>query len=154
MGKNIGETGMKIRYAKPSDQAEWRDLWAGFLSFYGVTLDTEITDFTWNRLMAPRGKMRCRLAIDQGHLLGFAIYQNHPSTWVMGDDCYLEDLYVTPSARGQGVGRALIADVIHIARSKGWKRVYWNTDAKNKTARRLYESITTSDGHIRYRLTL
>lgn len=145
---------MKIRNAKPSDQAEWRDLWAGFLAYYNVNLDTQVTDFTWKRLMAPRGRMRCRLAEDQGQLLGFAIYQHHPSTWVMGDDCYLEDLFVTPSARGQGVGRALIGDVTHIARAKGWKRLYWNTDETNETARRLYDSITPSDGHIRYRLTL
>lgn len=145
---------MKIRNAKPSDQAEWRDLWAGFLAYYKVDLDTQVTDFTWKRLMAPRGHMRCRLAEDQGQLLGFAIYQHHPSTWVMGDDCYLEDLFVTPSARGQGVGRALIGDLIHIARAKGWKRLYWNTEITNAQARRLYDSITPDDGHIRYRMTL
>jgi GNAT superfamily N-acetyltransferase len=145
---------MKIRSARPADQADWRDLWQEFLAFYDMKLDTQITDFTWKRLMARGGKMRARLAVDGDRILGFAIYQHHPSTWVMGDDCYLEDLYVTSAARGQGVGRALINDLIYIARSKGWQRLYWNTDISNETARRLYDSITPDDGHIRYRLTL
>ena len=145
---------MKIRSARPADQADWRDLWQEFLAFYDMKLDTQITDLTWKRLMARGGKMRARLAVDGDRILGFAIYQHHPSTWVMGDDCYLEDLYVTSAARGQGVGRALINDLIYIARSKGWQRLYWNTDISNETARRLYDSITPDDGHIRYRLTL
>ena len=145
---------MKIRSARPADQADWRDLWQEFLAFYDMKLDTQITDFTWKRLMARGGKMRARLAVDGDRILGFAIYQHHPSTWVMGDDCYLEDLYVTSAARGQGVGRALINDLIYIARSKGWQRLYWNTDISNEAARRLYDSITPDDGHIRYRLTL
>ncbi|MEN9850388.1 MAG: hypothetical protein RL128_551, partial [Pseudomonadota bacterium] len=31
---------------------------------------------------------------------------------------------------------------------------YWNTEASNETARKLYDSFTADDGHIRYRMTL
>jgi GNAT superfamily N-acetyltransferase len=72
----------------------------------------------------------------------------------MGDDCYLEDLFVDPAARGGGVGRALIEDLIALARGQGWQRLYWNTDTSNETARRLYDSFVQDDGHIRYRLVL
>jgi GNAT superfamily N-acetyltransferase len=103
--------------------------------------------------MDPASPMKMRLA-EEGALLGFAIHQHHPSTWVMGDDCYLEDLFVAPAARGRGVGRALIEDLQTLARSRGWHRLYWHTNEGNTTARRLYDSITPSDGHIRYRLKL
>jgi len=145
---------MKIRAARAEDQADWRDLWQEFLAFYDVKLDTEVTDFTWKRLMARGGRMKMRLAVEGPRILGFAIYQHHPSTWVMGDDCYLEDLYVAPYQRGQGIGRALINDLIYLARAKGWKRLYWNTEITNTAARKLYDSITPDDGHIRYRLKL
>jgi len=72
----------------------------------------------------------------------------------MGDDCYLEDLFVDPAARGNGVGRALIEDLASLARAQGWKRLYWNTEITNAAARKLYDSFTPDDGHIRYRLTL
>lgn len=143
-----------IRDAMPEDEAAWRGLWAGFLTYYGVNLPAETTDFTWERLMNPASPMKARLAWVQGRVAGFAIHQNHPSTWVAGDDCYLEDLFVDPAFRGQGIGRALIEDLAALARARGWKRLYWNTDAGNATARRLYDSFCESDGHIRYRMAL
>lgn len=145
---------MIIRAATPADEQAWRGLWQGFLDYYDVNLALQVTDFTWKRLMDPASPLKARLAVQGETVLGFAIHQHHPSTWVMGDDCYLEDLFVSPDARGQGVGRALIADLQDYARAKGWQRLYWNTDETNETARRLYDSITSSDGHIRYRMTL
>ena len=87
-------------------------------------------------------------------MAGFALHLHHSSTWVMGEDCYLEDLFVQPSRRGAGVGRALIEDLITLARKRGWHRLYWHTDTENHSARRLYDRFVQTDGHIRYRLTL
>ena len=58
------------------------------------------------------------------------------------------------SARGGGVGRALIDDLLALGRARGWARVYWHTDQGNAQARALYDSYVLSDGHIRYRLKL
>lgn len=145
---------MIIRWAEATDEPGWRRLWAGFLDYYELSLASEITDFTWKRLMDPQSPMKARMAFDGAGALGFAIHQHHPSTWVMGDDCYLEDLFVDPAARGQGVGRALIEDLAAHARAMGWKRLYWNTEITNTAARKLYDRITPDDGHVRYRLTL
>ena len=150
----MGAVGAVVRDALPGDEAGWRALWAGFLDYYGVTLAPEVTDFTWARLMDPACPMAARLACGPQGIVGFAIHQHHPSTWVMGDDCYLEDLFVAPQARGTGIGKALIEDLIALARARGWKRLYWNTDAANSTARALYDRFTPDDGHVRYRLTL
>ena len=143
-----------IRNADPADEPVWRKLWQGFLDYYEVTLPPAVTNHTWVRLMDPACPLKARLAERDGQIIGFSIHQHHPSTWVMGDDCYLEDLFVTPQARGSGAGRALIEDLIALARARGWKRLYWNTDHENEAARRLYDSFTPSDGHVRYRLTL
>jgi GNAT superfamily N-acetyltransferase len=143
-----------IRDAAGSDRAAWERLWQGFLAYYNQSLDPAITAHTWTRLMDPTCPMKMRLAEVDGVVEGFAIHQHHPSTWVMGNDCYLEDLFVAPAARGQGLGRALIADLQALARARGWHRLYWHTDESNATARKLYDSFVPSDGHIRYRLTL
>lgn len=143
-----------IRDAEPGDEAAWRGLWQGFLNYYAVDLAAEVTDFTWARLMDPACTLKARLAVVEGRVLGFAIHQNHPSTWVMGNDCYLEDLFVAPVARGRGLGRTLIEDLMALARARGWHRLYWNTDAGNEAARRLYDTFVENDGHIRYRLRL
>lgn len=150
---NIGNKPL-VRPAGPQDETEWRRLWAGFLDYYAHPLSPEVTAFTWARLMDPSCALKMRLALVDDRPAGFAIHQHHPSTWVMGDDCYLEDLFVASDSRGEGVGRALIEDLIGLARSRGWKRLYWNTDAANETARRLYDRFTPDDGHVRYRLVL
>ncbi len=143
-----------IRDLSPTDLAAWQGLWADYLAFYDVTLAPAVTQRTWARLTDSRHPMTCRLAEVDGRILGFAIHHHHSSTWVDGDDCYLEDLFVAATARGTGLGRALIDDLIALSRHKGWRRLYWHTDEGNTTARRLYDSFVKSDGHIRYRLEL
>ena len=143
-----------IRDARPEDEAAWRGLWAQYLDFYDVTLTPEVTTATWTRLMDPDSPMKMRLAVLDGNPVGFAIHLHHPSTWVMGEDCYLEDLFLAPEARGKGLGRALIDDLITLARARGWHRLYWHTDEENATARKLYDRYVKTDGHVRYRLKL
>lgn len=143
-----------IRDAVPQDHEAWLGLWQGFLDFYDEDLDPAITAFTWARLMDPASPMKLRLAVVEGVPRAFAIHQHHPSTWVMGDDCYLEDLFVAPQARGKGLGRALINDLMTLAQAKGWHRLYWHTHHDNATARKLYDSFVAADGNIRYRLRL
>lgn len=145
---------LQIRTAAAGDAADWQRLWAGFLEFYGVSLDPAVTAHTWARILDPDHRMTCRMAFDTGRAVGFAIHHSHCSTWVMGDDVYLEDLFVAPEARGKGVGRALIEDLIGLGRKAGWHRIYWHTDRGNAAARKLYDTFVQEDGHIRYRLRL
>jgi GNAT superfamily N-acetyltransferase len=77
----------------------------------------------------------------------------HEGTWVRAPDCYLEDLFVDASARGKGVGRALLDDLVALCKARGWTRLYWHTEETNATARKLYDSYVESDGHIRYRIS-
>lgn len=143
-----------IRDAIPQDQPRWQALWQDYLTFYAISLDQKVTNSTWARIIDQNHPLACRLACRGDDVLGFAIHLNHPSTWVMGDDCYLEDLFVAAAARGTGLGRALIEDLMALARAKGWHRLYWHTDEDNAAARHLYDSFTEYDGHVRYRLTL
>lgn len=143
-----------IRDAAPADRAGWLALWQLYLDFYKVDLPAAVTDHTWSRMMDPASPLKGRLACDGDRVLGFALHHHHGSTWVIGEDCYLEDLFVDPGARGRGIGRALIADLQAIARARGWQRLYWHTDEGNSTARALYDSFCPSDGHVRYRMRL
>ena len=145
---------LKISDASPAAEGEWRALWAGYLDYYNVDLTEEITAKTWARILDDASPLTGRLAFIGGRMVGFALHHHHASTWVLGDDCYLEDLFVGAAARGKGVGRALIDDLIAIARRKGWQRLYWHTDEANTRARALYDQYVASDGHIRYRIVL
>ena len=84
--------------------------------------------------------------------VGFSHSLLHEGTWVLAPICYLEDLYVDPSARGRGVGRALIADLVDMARTQGWSRLYWHTRRGNEAARRVYDGFVKADDFVRYLL--
>lgn len=145
---------VELRDARAEDRPDFLRLWQGFTDGYNLTLPPGVTEFTWARLMDPANPMQARLACLDGTPQGFAIHQHHPSTWVMGDDGYLEDLFVAPEARGRGLGAALIEDLIAIGRLRGWRRLYWLTEIENAIARRLYDRYCENDGHIRYRMAL
>lgn len=141
-----------IRDATEADEAAWRTLWAGYLTFYKADVPEEVTAFTWARILDPASRVSMRVAEEDGRLLGFAIHHYHDSTWDIAPEGYLEDLYVDEHIRGKGVGRALVDDLIAISRRHGWRGIYWHTNHDNARARKLYDSYIQSDGHIRYRL--
>lgn len=85
----------------------------------------------------------------EGRLVGFSHYMFHPSAW-SADVCYLQDLFVDESNRGQGVARALIEHVAQHAKQKNSPRLYWLTHHGNAAARILYDKVASHSGFIRY----
>ncbi len=59
---------------------------------------------------------------------------------VPAETVLMNDLYVDPAARGEGVGRALIEASAAVARERGAHRLEWATAPDNETAQRLYDS--------------
>ena len=145
---------VEIRSATPSDKQQWLQLWQGYLDFYETVLDTSVTEMTWSRIVDPLSNVFCRLAMADGRIVGFANCVLHQRTWAVEPTCYLEDLYVDENVRGHGAGRALIDDLIAMGKRDGWTNLYWNTNAENERARRLYDSYDTADDYVRYRLPL
>lgn len=144
----------QIRFAEPRDEAAWRNLWSRYLAFYATDLPEPVTAATWARCLDPQHPMALRLAVQNDTPVAFALHLPHASSWSPADDCYLEDLFVDETLRGQGVGRALIEDLMALCRKNGWARLYWMADRTNSRARALYDSFTPTDDHLRYRLTV
>jgi len=57
---------------------------------------------------------------------------------------------VTPSARGRGIGGALIEWLRNAMRAEGWARLYWHTREDNAHARKLYDRFAEADDFVRY----
>lgn len=62
------------------------------------------------------------------------------SVWTGAPDCWLEDLYVRESARGRGVGRALLEAAVERARSRGCRRIELDVNEENQAALALYRA--------------
>ncbi|MFN7103952.1 MAG: GNAT family N-acetyltransferase [Pseudorhizobium sp.] len=145
-------TAVTVRAARPEDETRWRELWADYLAFYKLGLDPAVTDATWQKAIGDRSAIFMRVAELDGQVVGFSLSLTHEGTWIHNLECYLEDLYVDAAARGRGVGRALLDDLVALCRQNNWSRLYWHTAEDNKTARKLYDSYVETDGHIRYRI--
>lgn len=143
-----------IRDPAPGDEGARRVLWAGYCAFYETNLPEAVTAGTWTRMLTPGSPLFGRIAEWNGEVAGFTISILHQGSWTLDPICYLEDLFVAPKARGHGIGRALIADLLARARERGWSRLYWHTRASNATARRVYDEFAAADDFVRYRLTL
>ena len=145
---------LTIRAIEEKDKSQWLKLWAGYLEFYKSTISPEQTELTWKRLINNELKMFGFVAENEDGVIGFTHCLFRPSTWTETDYCYLEDLFVDPTIRGKGVGRALMKKVFDLAKEKKSKRIYWTTQEFNKTARVLYDSITPVSEFVQYRLPI
>jgi len=76
-----------------------------------------------------------------GEALGFALYFFNFSTWTGRPGLFLEDLYVSPSSRNLGVGKALFGHLGRIAQEKGCARLDWNVLKWNAPSIAFYEKV-------------
>jgi GNAT superfamily N-acetyltransferase len=142
---------MKIRCVTPTDFDQWKPLSQGYNHFYERTLPLEVTETTWSRFFDSSEPVHAMVAEKEGQLVGLVHYLFHRSTSMIEQSCYLQDLFTAESARGQGIGRALIEAVYEKAKSAGSSRVYWLTHETNVIAQNLYNQVAENSGFIVYR---
>jgi GNAT superfamily N-acetyltransferase len=145
---------MLIRDVRESDFAKWKPLWDGYNAFYGrqgaSALPEETTNLTWSRFFDGYEPIRALVAERDEKLVGLVHYLYHRSSTQLRSNCYLQDLFTVESARGQGIGRALIEEVYRRAAQAGSGRVYWQTQETNDTAMKLYDKVAAKSGFIIY----
>mgnify|MGYP000666345929 CR=1 FL=1 len=87
-----------------------------------------------------------------GKLIGLTHYRPFVSCLGARTNCFLDDLFVDPDARGSGAADALIHAVADVARDKGWPVVRWITADDNYRARGVYDKRATRTMWITYDL--
>jgi GNAT superfamily N-acetyltransferase len=139
-----------VRPLRGTDAADWRRLWRDYLAFYETVLPEAVFDATFARLLDPAEPMRGLVAERDGRVIGIANLIVHRHGWRLGDVCYLQDLFVEPTERSSGAGRALIEATYALADAEGWEAVYWTTQDFNETARALYDRVGVLTPFIKY----
>ena len=127
-------TEILIRPIELSDLPQWKSLWDGYNAFYGrkgeTALPEETTRITWSRFFNASEPVNALVAERAGQVVGLVHFIFHRTTISINPTCYLQDLFTLESARGLGVGRALIEEVYRRAHEAGSSRVYWLTHAE------------------------
>ncbi len=89
----------------------------------------------------PEPKYRCIIAEWSGEPAGFAFFFYNYSTWQGKPGLYLEDLFVKPSFRGKGIGKALLLHLAKIAVAENCGRFQWQVLDWNTPAIDFYKSL-------------
>ena len=140
-----------IRPLRPEDRIEWARLWTGYLEYYKTSVPEAVYDSTFARLLGDDPQdFSCLIAEVGGRPVGLVHFLFHRHNWKIENVCYLQDLYVSPEARGTGMGRALIEAVYAEADKAGAPGVYWLTQHFNTEARVLYDRIGTLSPFLKY----
>jgi len=133
---------MQIRFATPAD-AETIHRFVCELAAYEREPDAvEATPASLRaQLGSERPPFECLICEDAGAAVGFALFFHNYSTWRGRRGLYLEDLYVTPAARGRGYGRSLLSRLMELARERGCARMEWSVLDWNAPAIGFYETL-------------
>ncbi len=131
-----------IRFARPEDVATIlrfvREL-AEFEREADKVVATE--ELLHEAMFGERPVAEAVIAERDGEPLGMALFFHNFSTWTGWRGLYLEDLYVTPEARGSGVGGALLRHLAAIAVDRGCTRFEWAVLDWNEKAISFYKSM-------------
>jgi GNAT superfamily N-acetyltransferase len=128
-----------VRVAEPEDaEAIGRLLHDFNVEFDEPTPSADVLATRVRRLLGA-GEITVLLGGVEPH--GLALLRFRPSLWKDALDAYLEELYVVPPRRGQGLGRVLMEAAIELARSRGAGDMHLGTSEADVAARALYESL-------------
>jgi GNAT superfamily N-acetyltransferase len=129
---------------EPLEEAQLEQLLpliAAYQRFYEVEdVDDERNRAFFSRFIAPSDVGLLLGAWRASELLGYACLYWHFTSLVPAETVLMNDLFVDPAARGQGIGRTLIDASADIARSRGAHHLEWATAPDNETAQRLYDA--------------
>jgi GNAT superfamily N-acetyltransferase len=133
-----------VRPATARDLGPLLALIADYQRFYaGSARDDAHNAAFFGRFIAPSDAGLLIGAFEDGGLppAGYTCLYWTFSSISATDVVLLNDLYVRPDRRGGGVGEALIAAAVDVARARGASAVRWFTTIDNRRAQRLYERV-------------
>ncbi|MAT71156.1 MAG: GNAT family N-acetyltransferase [Planctomycetaceae bacterium] len=144
-----------IRLAGPEDAATVLALIQELAEYEKLAHEVVATvDSIRDTLFAADGCSTALLAECDGAAVGFAVYFRTYSTFLGREGIYLEDVYVQPAARGQGIGKQLLAAAAAAANRLGG-RLEWSVLDWNQPSIDFYESLgaVQHSEWLKYRIT-
>lgn len=141
-----------VRAINPGDREWWEASFRGYRDFYKQPHDPEIIERVWGWLNDPTHETRGIAAVQGGRVIGIAHFRTFARPLAGSTGLYLDDLFTTPEARGQGVATALLKRLGVIASVEGASVVRWITADSNTAARKIYDRVATQTPWVTYDL--
>jgi GNAT superfamily N-acetyltransferase len=135
-------TNIHIQPASESDLPLVLTFIREFADYVRMAHEVKATEETLHKtLFGPKRYAEVVIARLDDTPVGFAIFFHNFSTFLGKPGLYLEDLFVRPEARGQGVGKALLTYLARLAVERGCGRFEWSVLDWNEPAINFYKRL-------------
>jgi diamine N-acetyltransferase len=133
-----------IRKATPDDAETLQDLILELAAYEQLLDEAEPSVDLLREHLSEEALTGCEALIaetDSGTAVGFALFFHNNSTFLTNAGLYLEDLFVKPTYRGEGIGVALFRRLAEIAQERGCRRMDWAVLDWNTEAIEFYDDL-------------
>ena len=141
---------MIVRRIEAKDRSAWDALYHAYAQFYEVPQTPEMRARVWGWINDPDHEVDGFVADNDGLLIGLAHVRAFARPLASATGLYLDDLFVTPDARGTGAADALLKAAQGYAAEQGYSIVRWITAEDNARARGLYDRHAAATQWVTY----
>jgi ribosomal protein S18 acetylase RimI-like enzyme len=146
---------LTVNELSKQDRTEWQTLYHGYAEFYKVPMNDEILDTVWGWIHDENNPFFGLIAKDEaGNALGLMHCREMASPLRGALVGFLDDLFVTPEARGRGVVDALYHSLGDLARERDWPFVRWITAEDNYRGRAVYDRLSEKTRWVTYQMAV
>jgi GNAT superfamily N-acetyltransferase len=132
----------RVRRATPADLPAMRTLIEGLAEYERMPDQCDVTqEQLETAFFGPAPAVFCHVAEHEGEVVGCAIWFLTFSTWRGVHGIYLEDLFIQPTARGTGLGKALMAALAQECVTNNYERLEWSVLNWNTPTIDFYKSL-------------
>ncbi len=131
-----------VRQAQPGDVPALLELFGELAEYEHLTHELRATEGgLTDALFGAKPAAEALIGERDGRTLGYALYFRTFSSFLTSTGIWLEDLFVRPANRGEGVGRALLSAVAARVLEEGGERLEWAALDWNELALGFYRRI-------------
>lgn len=128
----------------------WHAVYTGYGEFYETPLEDEKAVLVWSWIIDETNELECLVAVDGDEIVGLAHFREFARPLDGSTGLYLDDLFVLPEKRKQGIASALIEGVAEVGRARKASVVRWITAKDNEAARALYDRVAEKTKWVTY----
>ncbi|MDH3219933.1 MAG: GNAT family N-acetyltransferase [Gammaproteobacteria bacterium] len=137
------------------DRVQWELLYHGYAEFYQVPMNDQILDTVWGWIQDSSNPFFGLIAKDgDGRALGLMHCRQMPSPLRGAMVGFLDDLFVSPEARGQGVVEDLYRALNALGKKQGWPFIRWITAENNYRGRAIYDRLADRTHWVTYQMQI
>lgn len=151
----LADTPFTLRPIALQDYADWCRLYGDYAEFYAVPQTQAMRDQVWQWLFQSQPAIFALVALNANkEMVGFMHYRTFVRPLAASTGGYVDDLFVVPEARGQGIAQQLLHAVSQVGQAQGWTVVRWITAADNVQARAVYDKLAQHTAWQTYEMPL